>query len=252
MGEACGYLSYALEKMSDIAIIIPTYNAAEGIAAEIEGIKRIVPQASIYIVDDSSPDKTAEIVNSTFAGDKRIKVLVRKGKLGRGSAVIAGFQEALKNKDIQYFIEMDADLCHDPKYIQEMIKTSRERKADIVIASKYHPQSTIAGLTFKRIFMSKLMNLSARLILQVPVSDYSNGYRCYNRKAVAFLARQRFTSCGFVVLSEIVYRSHKKGFTIAEIPFDFRQVSTGKTNLNFKEIKEAAITLLKLRFSKIA
>jgi dolichol-phosphate mannosyltransferase len=98
--------------------------------------------------------------------------------------------------------------------------------------------------------MSKMMNKSARIILGVSITDYTNGYRCYNRRVVEYLVKQAFTSKGFVVLSEIVYRSHKKGFTFAEIPFDFKQVSTGSSNLNMKEVIEAILTLFRLRFIK--
>lgn len=234
--------------MNTIAIIIPTYNARKEIVDSIYSIKKILPEALILIVDDSSPDGTSEIVKTTFQKDKHVKLLIRKGKGGRGSAVIDGFKEALKNKSFDYFIEMDADLCHNPKYIPEFIK--KNKTADIIIASKYLPGSTIKGLTMKRKVMSKLMNFGARIILQVPITDYTNGYRCYNRKVVEFLVKQKFRSRGFVVLSEIVFRSYKKRFTFAEIPFDFKQVSQGATNLDFKEITEAILTLVRLRFEK--
>ncbi|MEK7571951.1 MAG: glycosyltransferase [Patescibacteria group bacterium] len=232
----------------EIAIIIPTYNARGSIIALVKSIKQDAPHALVFVVDDNSPDGTGMLVKQHFAKDKKVTVLIRKGKGGRGSAVIVGFKEALKNKDIQYFIEMDADLCHPPKYIPKMIAKCTD--ADMVIVSKYLPQSTIAGLTLKRRLMSKLMNFGAKTILQVPITDYSNGYRCYTRPVVAYLVSQKLQAKGFVLLSEIVYRVYKKGFTIAEIPFDFKQQVIGNSNMNMQEVKEAIRTLLLLRFER--
>lgn len=229
-------------------VIIPTYNAREGIVTTIKKIRKILSHIRIFIVDDNSPDKTAEIVKSAFEKDENIQVLIRKEKGGRGSAVLHGFKEGLKDKKMEYFIEMDADLCHDPKYITQMIEMSNN--ADMVIASKYLPQSTIAHLTPRRKLMSRLMNIAARIILQVPITDYSNGFRCYRRKVVEYLVKQNFTSKGFVVLSEIVYKAHKKGFSIAEIPFDFNQQHIMTSNFSINEVREAVVTLLRLRFTK--
>ncbi len=233
--------------MDNTAIIIPTYNASHEIIDLLDRIKKTVPKAIIFVVDDNSPDGTANLIIERYSKAKNIKVIQRKGKNGRGSAVLAGFKEALENKSLQYFIEMDADLCHDPKYIPKLITVGQ--KKDIVIASKYHPKSTIKGLTIKRLVMSKIMNKAARIILHVPITDYTNGYRCYNRRVIEYLIGQEFSSRGFVVLSEIVYICYKKGFSFSEIPFNFIQVSTGRTNLNLKEINEAIHTLIKLRFT---
>jgi len=233
--------------MNLIEIVIPTYNAREGIINTISGIRSKVPGAHIIVVDDNSPDKTAKVVQTKFSKDKNVSVLMRKGKGGRGSAVIAGFKECLKNKSAIYFIEMDADLCHNPKYIPLMIKKSKQ--ADVVIVSKYLPLSTTSGLNVKRKILSKLMNFSARTILQVPISDYSNGYRCYTRPAIEYIVNQKLKAKGFVLLSEIIYRLYKNGFTIAEIPFEFKQQSVSKSNLNIHEITETIWTLFSLRFS---
>lgn len=228
-----------------IAIIIPTFNAREGILKTISRIKKIVPEAMVIVVDDNSPDGTADLITQHFPTDTKVIVINRNRKGGRGSAVIAGFKYALKDKENAYFIEMDADLCHHPKYIPQMI--SATRSSDVVIASKYLPDSTISGLNFKRKVMSQLMNKMARIILQVPVTDYSNGYRCYTRPVITYLLTCKFQSKGFIVLSEILSYLYKKGFTISEIPFDFKQENIAKSNLRFSEIREAVFTLLILR-----
>lgn len=232
----------------DVAIVIPTYNAREGIIKTISKIRFYAPHIFIIIVDDNSPDKTAMLVRTKFKNDKRVQVLIRKEKGGRGSAVLYGLREGLKNKNIKYFIEMDADLCHNPKYTIELVEKCK--KADIVIASRYLPDSKITGWNFKRKLMSFSINTFAKLILHIPISDYTDGFRCYSRKTVAFITSHQVKSRGYIVLSEIAYMCHRKGLVFAEVPINFNFESVTKSNLNLKEVKEALFTLIRLRFQK--
>src|SRR6185369_1891902 len=233
---------------NEIFIVIPTYNAREGIIKNLLKILTVVPNAHITIVDDNSPDKTASLITSYFKRDKRIEILMRKKKGGRGSAVIKGFQKGLQNKKFNYFIEMDADLCHNPKYIKTLVEKCK--KADVVIASRYLPKSRIYGWNVKRKLMSFAINLFAKLILHIPISDYTDGFRCYSRKAVAFICSYDIKSRGYIVLSEIAFICYKKGLTFAEIPIDFHFKEITKSNLNLREVKEALTTILRLRFKK--
>jgi len=234
--------------MNNIVVVLPTYNACNGIIETIKSIRRKVPDAIIFVIDDNSPDGTALLVKEKFKTDKKIVVKIRNKKGGRGSAILLGFKEALKNTNIKYFVEMDADMCHDPKYIPTMIK--KTKSADMVIVSKYLPKSTLTGVTLYRIFLSKMMNFAARLLLQVPISDYSNGYRLYTRDVVEYITKLHYQSKGFVALSETVYRVYKKGYKIAEIPFDFIHYNSQNSNMNLTEMLEAIQTLLKLRYGK--
>lgn len=232
---------------NQIAIIIPTYNAREAILDSIKKILSFVPESDIFIIDDNSPDKTAELVTSAFKSDKRVHVIIRKEKGGRGSAVIAGFKEAIKNKYFNYFIEIDADLCHNPQYIKLLVEKCK--KADVVIASRYLPQSKITGWNLKRKIMSFSINTFAKIFLQIPISDYTDGFRCYSRKAVAFITTHQVQSRGYIVLSEIAYMCYKNNFIFAEVPIDFHFQEVTKSNLNTKEVKEALFTIIRLRFS---
>lgn len=231
----------------DILIVIPTYNAREGIIENIKMIQSFAPQTHILIVDDNSPDKTSELVKSAFKKDKRVHIKVRKKKDGRGSAVIAGFKQGLKDKNIDYFIEMDADLCHNPKYIKQLVEKCK--RADVVIASRYLPKSRIFGWNIKRKLMSFSINTFAKLLLHIPISDYTDGFRCYSRKAVDFICSNKLQSRGYIVLSEVAYICYKKGLTFAEVPIDFYFKEVTKSNLNMNEVKEALRTLIKLRFT---
>lgn len=231
-----------------IVVIIPTYNAREGIIFNISKIIHKYPSFRIIIVDDNSPDGTAALIQSRFIDDKRVRVYIRKNKGGRGSAVIAGLKEALKNKKTKYFIEMDADLCHNPKYIKKLVEKCAN--ADVIIASRYLPLSRISGWNFKRKLMSFSINLLAKLLLRIPISDYTNGFRCYSRKAVEYITGHQVKSQGYIVLSEIAYICYKKGLTFEQISIDFHFKSVSKSNLNLKEIREAIFTLIRLRFTR--
>jgi len=233
---------------NNIIIVIPTYNAREGIVKNIKKIQENIPQAQIIVVDDNSPDQTAKVITTHFKMDKRVQVVIRKEKGGRGSAVIAGLREGLKNKNAKYFIEMDADLCHDPKYITQLVEKCKN--ADIVIASRYLPKSRIYGWNLKRKLMSFSINALAKLLLHIPISDYTDGFRCYARKAVAFICSYEIKSRGYIVLSEIAYICYKNRMHFSEIPIDFYFKSVSKSNLNWQEIKEALVTLIRLRLTK--
>ena len=233
--------------MSDTLIVIPTYNAREGIVKNILKIQVKIPEAQILIVDDNSPDSTAALVKKKFTTDKRVTVVIREKKAGRGSAVIAGFTYGLKNKQTKYFIEMDADLCHDPKYIKQLIEQCK--KADVIIASRYLPKSKITGWNVKRKLMSFSINTLAKILLRIPISDYTDGFRCYSRKAVELITTHEVKSHGYIVLSEIAYLCYNNGLTFAEVPIDFHFKEITKSNLNWREVKEALWTLFRLRFS---
>ncbi len=233
---------------SVIEVVIPTYNERNGVVQAILSIKSEVPDAEIIIVDDNSPDNTANLVKARFRKDKKVRVVVRKKKGGRGSAVMRGFSEGLKNKHAKYFIEMDADLCHNPKYIKQLVDTCR--KADVVIASRYLPGSKVTGWSMKRKLMSHAINTLAKLLLRIPISDYTDGFRCYSRNTVKFLCSQKFRSRGYIVLSEAAFLCFKKGFVLKEVPINIHFKSVSKSNLNAKEVKEALLTLLRLRFFK--
>lgn len=229
----------------DTCVIIPTYNAKTTITKVIKEVLQFVPNAIILVIDDNSPDKTADIVKNYFSKEKRVKLIVRRKKGGRGSAVIAGFKETLRDENIKFLVEMDADLCHDPKYIPIMIE--KAKRYDVVIASKYLKGSKIIGLPLKRIIFSKIVNFFIKLMLRVPITDYTNGFRCYRKEVLEKIDFNAIQSKGFIVLSEIAYAIHRKHFRFGEIPFIFKFEEKNPSNLNFYEIKEAFFTILRLK-----
>lgn len=232
----------------EIAIIIPTYNAKDSILKLICDVLKKIENSIVIVVDDSSPDGTAKIIRKYFHKNKRVKLMVREAKNGRGSAVIHGFKEGLKNKDIKFFIEMDADLCHNSRYIPLLVKKCT--KFDVVIASKYLKLSKINGLSIKRIIFSRIVNFYLRCLLKIPITDYTNGYRCYKRSVLEKINLDSIKAKGFITLSEIAYRIYKKGFSFGEIPFNFKSYNVNKSNFNIKEVIESLLTTSRLILSE--
>ncbi|MDP2637829.1 MAG: polyprenol monophosphomannose synthase [Candidatus Levybacteria bacterium] len=233
--------------MKKSVVVIPTYNSKKSITRTIRGVLKHMPKTKIIIVDDNSPDGTSEEVKKHFHEDKRISLIIRKQKGGRGSAVIKGFQEGLKNKNNNFFVEMDADLCHHPMYIPILIEKCQ--KFEVAITSKYLKDSKIIGLNAKRLLFSKLVNFYIKTLLRVPISDYTNGFRCYSRKALEKINFNKIKSQGFIVLSEIIYNIHKNGGSIGEVPFVFKYYNINPSNFNSREISEAFFTILRLKFN---
>jgi len=237
------------DKRLQTAIIIPTYNAKAGIIKVISGALKNIPNAKIIILDDNSPDQTAKIVSDKFSLNKKVKLIIRSKKGGRGSAVIRGFKEALEDKRIKLLIEMDADLIHDPNDLPRMIKMAK--KSDVVVASRYLLKSQIIKWSLKRSMISRLSNLWIKFMLGISLTDNTSGLRCYKRNVLESIDFYAIQSKGFIVLTEIAYQIYKKGFTFAEIPIDFVPVDINRSNLNLKELKEAFLTVLRLKIKSL-
>lgn len=230
-------------------IIIPTFNEAENIVRLVERLLAMESGIHVLIVDDSSPDGTAETVKplqSASAG--RLYVIKRNGKGGRGSAVLEGFRFGLKG-DYELFMEMDADFSHNPEEIPSFFEKITEGY-DMVLGSRYVPKSKIFDWGWKRTFFSRWANRYARLVLGIPMSDYTNGYRCYTRNAIEALDMNIIEAKGYVVLSEVAYQLHLKGLNIGEVPTIFVNRRRGISNLSIHEIKEAFMSVLRIRFKR--
>lgn len=234
---------------NNIIVVIPCYNAKRSIVQSINGISKCLPEAKIIVIDDNSPDGSAKLVKRNFSNNKAVKLIVRNDKGGRGSAILRGFQEGLKDRTNEFFVEMDADLCHNPKYIPLLV--NKCKTCDVAIASKYLEGSRIDGLSIKRKIFSKFANNYIKFVLNVPITDYTNGFRCYRRKALESIDLNNFKSKGFIMLSEIAYKLYKRKNSFGEIPFDFYFNDVNKSNFNMKEVQEAFMTVLKLKFNLI-
>ncbi len=226
-------------------IVIPTYNEKDNIIRQVEAIMKLPLNLSVVIVDDNSPDGTGAAADELLKKFERVKVIHRTGKGGRGSACIEGFKYAVK-QDADYIFEMDADLSHDAKEIPRFLEKIKDY--DMVIGSRYAEGGKILNWGKKRAVFSKFANLYAKAILGIPITDYTNGYRCYKKHVLENMDYDKIHSTGYIVISEMTYQIAQKGYKIGEIPTVFVNRRQGDSNLSLKEIVNAFVSVLRLKF----
>jgi dolichol-phosphate mannosyltransferase len=229
-------------------IIIPTYNELENLPPLLTEIFSYAPQTDILIVDDNSPDGTGELADKMSSEDTRVHVLHRSGKLGLGTAYIAGFKYALKHEYDAAF-EMDADFSHDPRYLPDFL--SKIEQADLVIGSRYIKGGSTPNWSLGRRMISGCGNIFARVILFMPVHDCTAGYRCYRRKVLEQIGLDEVQSQGYGFQVEMAYRTHKRGFKIVETPIVFMDRRVGKSKMSRAIVFEAFTYVLRARFSRL-
>jgi dolichol-phosphate mannosyltransferase len=232
--------------MSNIAIIIPVYKENENIFRLIKKIKSIIPESYIYIVDDS-PKKN--LIKKKLKNN--INFFYRNKKLGRGSAVIYGLKKAILKKNINIFIEMDADFSHNPTELKKKINFFKKNKLDLLIASRYISKSRIINWPYSRKILSFLANFIAKQLLRVPVTDYTNGFRIYSKKSAEVIINEcGKIGDGFIILSEILFKIYSHNLKISELPTIFVNRKRGESSLNFSLILFSFFGLIKLIFIK--
>lgn len=228
-------------------VVVPTYNEADNIEPLCTAIFRLHPETHLLIVDDASPDGTGEIADkmihdARWAG--RLHVLHRKGKEGLGRAYIAGFNWALQ-RDYDAMIEMDADLSHDPMFLDNLIKAAET--ADVVIGSRYMNGISVINWPLRRIILSLAANYYVRKITRIPVNDCTSGYRLYRRTVLEAINLSTVKSNGYSFQVEMTFRAHITGFRIVEVPIIFMERRAGQSKMSKREIWESTKMPLRLR-----
>jgi dolichol-phosphate mannosyltransferase len=225
-------------------IVVPTYNER----GNIENIHRQIFNAAkschLLIVDDNSPDGTGRLADGIARKDKRVFVLHRKGKMGLGSAYVAGMKYALE-RGYQNVIAMDADLSHDPKNLPKMLDLIKSH--DLVIGSRYVKDGGMVNWNARRFLISQLANLFCRSILGLRQADCSGGFKCYRASLLQKIGMDRIFSKGYNFQVEILYRAVRAGARVIEIPIVFVNRHEGESKLNFPELLFFGVTILKLR-----
>lgn len=200
----------------------------------------------LLIVDDGSPDGTADIVKKlqdTFQG--RLHLEERKGKLGLGTAYIHGFKWALA-RNYQYIFEMDCDFSHDPADLPRLLEACK-KGADVSVGSRYTKGGKINNWPMGRILMSYFASLYVRMVLWLPVTDTTAGFKCYKRKVLETIELDKVRFMGYAFQIEMKYRAYKKGFKIAEVPIMFTDRIAGESKMSTKIFKEAFLGVLQMR-----
>lgn len=232
-----------MSALEETCVVVPTRNEADNISRLCATLKSLSPKLRVIVVDDASPDGTADAAENAGA-----RVLRRAGRRGRGSAVLEGFREALTDPAVKFLVEMDADFSHEPKELPALVDAVASGRADMVVGSRYHPDSRIVGWPLSRRIFSKSANLLARPLLHLGLSDCTNGYRAYTRAAVEALDPDALGTTGFFVLSETACQLRAKGFRLAERPSVFVDRVRGSSNLTVREVLSALGGLVRLAF----
>lgn len=231
------------------SVIIPSFNEAKNVQLLIKKIYMYLPDAKIVVVDDSNHIENERLKKNLKLENKSVMVVSRHKKLGRGSAVLDGMRKMLKDKSIKYFFEMDADLAHDPKDFQKFITSMILNKADLVIGSRYLSKSRIIKWPLKRLILSKIINFFINIWLGIKLSDYTNGFRLYNRKAVDFLTKINLKEKGFIALSEIAFKLKKGNFKIVEVPISFTDRKYGQSSAGLLEFLTSLVGIIRIKIT---
>ncbi len=227
-------------------IMIPTYNEWENISALLDRIDSLsLENLEAVVVDDNSPEGTWKVVAERKSA--HIHVLRRMEERGRGLAGVAGFKYAL---DIggEIVIEMDGDLSHDPSYIPDFVGAIE--RYDVVLGSRFIEGGGSQGRSFLREFVTKIAALYIRVMLGFSVKDPTSGFRCFRREVLEEINLSTLTARGPFIVTEVLFRCHRKGFRIGEIPIVFRERSQGRSKLGLRVLIGNIFRVLKLRFTR--
>lgn len=235
--------------MNKALIIIPTYNEIENIEAIIAAVLEQNDDFDVLIVDDGSPDGTGAKVKELQSDSKRIHLLERSGKLGLGTAYLAGFEFGIKNK-FDYIFEMDADFSHPPKDLNNLYAAC-QNGADVAVGSRYTKGGGVKDWSNYRLFLSRGASLYVRMITFMPVMDPTAGFKCYRRKVLETLDLSKIKSIGYAFQIEMKYAAYQNGFKIVEVPIIFADREKGTSKMDSSIITEAITGVLNMRLKSL-
>lgn len=226
-------------------VVIPTYNESENIQAILAATRRIVPEdLDILVVDDGSPDGTGAIVRKLAENDKHIHLLERSGKLGLGTAYIAGFKWGLSQK-YDAFVEMDADFSHNPEYLPRMLEELKDH--DVVIGSRYVSGGGTVNWGIGRKILSRGGSLYSRIVLGASIRDFTGGFNGWRRKVLENIYLETLQSDGYSFQIELKHRAFLKGFRFKEFPIVFEDRKVGHSKMHRGIVIEALKKVWKFR-----
>ena len=231
-------------------VIIPTYNEKENIEKMIRKVFSLKDNFNLLIVDDGSPDGTAEIVKSLqMEFPEQLFLEQRKGKLGLGTAYIHGFKWCI-GKGYDYIFEMDCDFSHNPDDLPRLLEAC-QHGADVSIGSRYCKGGSVHNWPLGRILMSYFASVYVRLILWISIKDTTAGFKCYKRKVLEAINLDGIRFTGYAFQIEMKYAAYKKGFKIVEVPIRFTDRVEGYSKMSTKIFKEAFLGVIQMRFTKV-
>jgi dolichol-phosphate mannosyltransferase len=235
--------------MTNAIVIIPTYKERENIRAIIEAVFNLPQEFDVLIVDDNSPDGTAEIVEQmqAYYNDRRPKLHLykRPGKQGLGTAYIAGFRWAIKH-GYEYILEMDADFSHDPNDLVHLYNACKEKNIDLSIGSRYATGVNVVNWPMGRVLLSYFASTYVRLITSMPIADTTAGFVCYKREVLETIPLDQIKFVGYAFQIEMKFLAWKYGFKLGEVPIIFTDRTRGESKMSAGIFKEAFFGVLQM------
>jgi dolichol-phosphate mannosyltransferase len=233
--------------VKDSIVIIPTYNEKENIEAIIRKVFSLEKAFDVLIIEDGSPDGTAQIVKSLqpeFEG--RLHIQERKGKLGLGTAYIHGFKYSLA-RDYKYIFEMDADFSHNPDDLIKLYNACAIEGADLAVGSRYIKGVNVVNWDMYRLLLSYFASKYVRFITGLPIQDSTAGFKCYTRKVLETIELDKIKFVGYAFQIEMKFTTWKYGFKITEVPIIFTDRTLGESKMSGNIIKEALFGVMEMK-----
>lgn len=237
--------------MNDALVIIPTYNEIENIAAIIDAVMKLPVAFDVLVIDDNSPDGTANAVRESMGKyPGRVFLEERAGKLGLGTAYIHGFKWGL-DKGYEYIIEMDADFSHNPEDLVRLLAACRENKGDVAVGSRYITGVNVVNWPMSRVLMSYFASKYVRLVTGMRVKDATAGFVCYTRKVLEAINLDKIQFKGYAFQIEMKFKAVRKHFRVVEVPIIFINRRLGTSKMSSGIFGEAVFGVIKLKFQSL-
>jgi dolichol-phosphate mannosyltransferase len=234
--------------VSDSLVIIPTYNEKENIEKIVRKVFSLEFFFEILIIDDGSPDGTAEIVQQLQQEFPALHLEQRKGKLGLGTAYIHGFKWALERPQYQYIFEMDADFSHNPDDLIRL-RTACTNGADIAIGSRYVKGVNVVNWPMSRVLMSYFASMYVRIITRITIQDATAGFKCYRREVLSTIPMEKIKFVGYAFQIEMKFTAINYGFHVVEVPIIFTDRTEGTSKMSTRIFREAFLGVIQMKVS---
>ena len=238
-----------MDEVSNI-VIIPTYKERENIEAIVKAISSLATVFDILIIDDNSPDGTADIVKGLQKSFYNLHLIERPGKMGLGTAYIAGFKWALE-KGYNYIYEMDADFSHDPRDLIKLYEACSEDGADLAIGSRYISGVNVVNWPLSRVLMSYVASIYVRMITGMRIMDTTAGFKCYRKEVLQNIRLDKVKSIGYGFQIEMKFKTWKLGYKIVEVPIIFTDRKLGASKMSGGIFNEALWGVLRMKIRSI-